>query len=371
MNDSVVRRITWRASDIVRVLSLVILFLFLWKFFWMVTNAVFLGLLAILLAIGLHAPAKLLSRWMPFRAAFTITVVVFLAALAGLMVAVIPQIVNQVVALAAELPTVVEAMVEWLRGNVYLREVPLTGLSERVSEQVAQFVGRFIPLAVNLFGALLGLVAVLVLAVFFAAQPGRYRELVLRMTPAGTRPRVERVYDEVGKNLRNWVIGKAITMTATGLVVYLGLLLFGIPGALALGTLAGVLDIIPNFGPIVAAVPAIAAGFLVSPQTALWVSIFYIIMHQVQGAVTVPLVENKAVNIPPAALLIWQLMLAIGFGLLALFVATPLLAIIVVATRVLYLEPAEEMAAMDRRAGRPASAAPAADTAPPNRPEPA
>nr|MDQ3309943.1 hypothetical protein [Gemmatimonadota bacterium] len=56
-----------------------------------------------------------------------------------------------------------------------------------------------------------------------------------------------------------------------------------------------------------------------------------------------------AVNIPPAALLAWQLMLTIGFGFLALFVATPLLAVLTVAVRILYLEPSEERQAWDRR----------------------
>jgi len=79
------------------------------------------------------------------------------------------------------------------------------------------------------------------------------------------------------------------------------------------------------------------------------VTIFYIVLQQIQSAVTVPLVERRAVNIPPAALLIWQIMLTIGFGFLGLFVATPLLAILVVTGRILYLEPAEARAAWDRR----------------------
>jgi predicted PurR-regulated permease PerM len=93
----------------------------------------------------------------------------------------------------------------------------------------------------------------------------------------------------------------------------------------------------------------VVAAFLISPVTALWVAIFYFVLQQIQSALTVPLVERRAVNIPPAALLIWQIMLAVGFGLLGLFVATPLLAVIAVAIRVLYVEPTEARYAWDRR----------------------
>jgi len=77
-----------------------------------------------------------------------------------------------------------------------------------------------------------------------------------------------------------------------------------------------------------------------------------------------PLVERRAVNIPPAILLVWQLMLAVGFGLMALFVATPLLAIIVVAVRILYLEPSEERQAWNRRE----TPVPVPDSVPPHTP---
>jgi predicted PurR-regulated permease PerM len=93
----------------------------------------------------------------------------------------------------------------------------------------------------------------------------------------------------------------------------------------------------------------VIAAFLISPATALWVAIFYIVLQQVQSGISVPLVERRAVNIPPAALLIWQIMLAVGFGILGLFVATPLLAVIVVAVRIMYVEPSETRHAFNRR----------------------
>ncbi len=347
MPDSVVRRITWRTSDIARVLTLVALFVFAWRFFWMVHNAFFLGLLAILIAIVIHAPARFLSRWLPFGVAFAGVVIVFLGAIAALAVILVPQVVEQIGVLAGQIPATLDSVVEWVETKTHAGQ---NGeIASRLNEQIGEFVGRFVPLAFNLISVALGSFAVVTLAIFLAAQPDVYRAMVLRLVAPDSRAKWTRIYDEVGRNLQAWVLGKAFTMLLIGVCTYIGLTLFGIPGALALATLAALLEFIPNFGPTIAALPAVIAGFAISPGTALWVAVFYFALQQVQNAITVPLVERRAVNIPPAALLSWQLMLTVGFGFLALFVATPLLAVIVVATRILYLEPLEERKAWDRR----------------------
>jgi predicted PurR-regulated permease PerM len=351
-----VRRITWRLADVARVLTLVVLFMFAWRFFWAVYNAILMLVLAILIAMMIHAPAQFLSRWMPFRVGFGVTVVGFLTAIAGLVIAVIPQIVDQISQLALQLPAAMIMLTDWFEHTLGGGGERASDLPQRINEQIADFIGRFAPMAFNLITAVFGLIAVLVLAIFLAAQPEVYREVVLSMTPPASRDKIARVYDEAGRNLQLWVIGKGFTMLGVGLFTYLGLLFFEIPGALALGALAAVLEFIPNLGPTLAAIPAIIAAFLISPTTALYVAIFYFILQQIQSALTVPLIERRAVNIPSAVLLIWQLALAIGFGFLALFVATPLLAVIVVAARILYYEPMEALSSHDRREAEAAAA---------------
>jgi predicted PurR-regulated permease PerM len=349
MPESIVRRVTWRTADVAQIMLLGLLFVFLWRFFWMVHTATFIAMLAILLAIVLHAPAKFLSRWMPFRVSFALVVLVFLGSVVGLMVAIIPQIVDQVTQLAGVLPNALDEAQEWISER--------TGVSrdaevmQSVQAQIGDFAGRFLPLAFNIISLLIGSMAILILAIFIAYQPDVYRDLIIRMAPPPSRPNVARVYDEAGRGLRNWVLGKAVTMLLVGIATWIGLALFGIPGALALGALAAVMEFIPNLGPTIAAAPAVVAGFLISPSTALWVALFYFVLQQIQSGLSVPLVERRAVNIPPAALLLWQIMLAIGFGLLGLFVATPLLAVIVVTVRIMYVEPSESRHAWNRRDG--------------------
>jgi predicted PurR-regulated permease PerM len=354
MPDSVVRRITWRTADIAQVLFLGLLFFFLWRFFWMVYTALFIALIAILLAIVLHAPAKYLSRFIPFGVAFALTVATFLVSMGALMVQIIPQIFDQVSQLAGELPSAMNAASGWFSERTGLAQD--AEVMQTINQQVTDFLARFVPLAFNLITTLVGSSAVIILAIFLAYQPDVYRNLLIRLVAPPGRPRFIQVYDEAGTSLRNWVLGKALSMIAVGVIVWIGLMLFKIPGALALGVLAALLEFIPNLGPTIAAAPAIVAAFLISPSTALWVAVFYFVLQQVQSAITVPLVERRAVNIPPAALLIWQLMLAVGFGILGLFVATPLLAVIAVAVRIMYVEPTEARYANDRREGGPIAA---------------
>lgn len=347
MAESIVRRVTWRGEDVARVLSLVALFVFAWQFFWRVYTAILLGLLAVLIAIVIHQPAKKLSRWLPFRLSFPLMVLLFVGSIVGLAVVLVPQLISQVGQLAAQLPATLDSVAAWLESKT---GQPRGGpLSERINAQASGFAGRVVSMSFNVLSALLGSFAIVVLAIFLAAQPSLYRDLILRMAPAARRDAWTRVYDESGRSLRAWVMGKALTMLLVGIVTYVGLVLLKVPGALALAVFAALMEFVPNFGPTIAAIPAMIAGFSVSPPTALYIAVFYFLLQQVQNAITVPLIEQKAVNIPPAVLLIWQLMLTVGFGILALFVATPLLAVISVAVRILYLEPTEEREHWNRR----------------------
>jgi predicted PurR-regulated permease PerM len=363
MAEAEVRRIIWRSADVARIFAMGMLFLFLWRFFWMVHSAVFIVILSILIAIVIHTPAKRLQRMgLPFRFALPLMTVVFVGSLVGLLVAMVPHLAAQVRLLATELPAAMEQVQTWFRSQA--GEGPGSEFSENITRQATEFVGRFVPMAFNMIATVLGSFAVIVLATFFAAQPDVYRDLLLRVVPTESRDRWERVYAEAGRNLRQWTVGKAITMLFIGVVTYVGLTLFKIPGALALAAFAALMEFIPNFGPTIAAAPAVIAAFAIAPSTALYVAAFYFLLQQVQNAITVPLVERRAVNIPPAMLLVWQLMLAVGFGLMALFVATPLLAILVVAVRILYFEPQEERQMWDRRE----TPAPVPDSLPPHTP---
>ena len=112
----------------------------------------------------------------------------------------------------------------------------------------------------------------------------------------------------------------------------------GVPLALTLGLIAGLLSFIPNFGPILSAVPAVLLAFIYSPMTAAYVIGLFIGVQLIESNLVTPFIERKTVELPPALTIIFQLVFAITLGGLGLVLATPLLAMLMIFIQMIYLE---------------------------------
>jgi predicted PurR-regulated permease PerM len=121
----------------------------------------------------------------------------------------------------------------------------------------------------------------------------------------------------------------------------LGLWLVGVPSPIALGVIAGLLDFVPFFGPIVAAIPGVLLGFQDSPQTALYAALVYLAVQQLEGNVLQPLAQRWAVHIPPASSLLAVVAFGLLFGIVGILFAVPLAVVTMVLVRKLYVEPLE------------------------------
>ena len=108
--------------------------------------------------------------------------------------------------------------------------------------------------------------------------------------------------------------------------------------AVALGVIAGLLEFVPTVGPIMAAVPAVAMGFLDSPEKALSVGLAYLVIQQLEGHLLIPLLMKEGMDLPPALTIVTQGVMALLFGFLGLMVAVPLLAAVIVPIKLLYVQ---------------------------------
>jgi predicted PurR-regulated permease PerM len=138
--------------------------------------------------------------------------------------------------------------------------------------------------------------------------------------------------------LRKWLVTQLIAMVTLGVVTTVALLLLHVKAAFALGLLSGLFEFIPTVGPIISALPAIAMGFLDSPEKALWVTLVFIGVHFMESHVLIPLLMKGGIDLPPALTILTQALMALLFGLLGLMCAVPLLAATVVAVKMLYVE---------------------------------
>jgi predicted PurR-regulated permease PerM len=133
-------------------------------------------------------------------------------------------------------------------------------------------------------------------------------------------------------------VAQIIMMASIGVATAIGLSLLGVKAALALGLIAGLLEFIPMLGPILSAVPGIAMAFLDSPQKALFVALVYWGVQFLEGHILQPLLMKRGVDLPPVVTLVGLSLMAIVFGFLGMLVAVPVLAAVMVAIKMLYVE---------------------------------
>lgn len=187
------------------------------------------------------------------------------------------------------------------------------------------------------FGALGGFLVFLFIGLFVAFEAELYRRGLIRLMPLRVRNRAGEVLGETAHALRMWMAGKLFAMLVVGLSTWLGLVLLGVPLGLTLALLAAVLTFIPNFGPVLAAVPAVLLGLIDGPSKALYVGLLYIGVQTVESYVLTPLVQKKTVSLPPALGIVGQLIMGALAGGLGILVATPLTVAALVLVKEVYV----------------------------------
>ena len=209
-------------------------------------------------------------------------------------------------------------------------------------------------------GAVSGVAIVLIGGLYLAAQPKVYVGGLLRLFPERSRPQVAETLDAVTVSLRNWLKGQALGMLFVGFATGLGLWLAGLPGAWAIGLIAGVAEFVPYLGILVAVIPATVLAFGQSTETGLWTVAVLIAVQQLQGNLVMPLLQNRMVDLPPAVTIFGIVAAGILFGIPGVLLATPLTIVVLVLVRRLYLheEKHEVLSSADNPNGPPHSALP-------------
>jgi predicted PurR-regulated permease PerM len=158
-------------------------------------------------------------------------------------------------------------------------------------------------------GAIVNVVVVLVVGIYLASQPELYSNGIKHLLPFGARRRAGEVLSAMDTALGHWLLGRFGLMIINGGFMAVALSLLGVPLALTLGLIAGLLNFVPNFGPFIAGVPAVLIAFVQSPQTALYTAAVYLVVQMVDGYILTPLVDRKSVELPPVVTLTSQLLL--------------------------------------------------------------
>ena len=296
-----------------------------------------------LLAIFLHGLADLLRRWIPVSEGWLVIIVAALLAVvvAGAVTLLAPSVAEQVSVLRVEIPRSAQQTGEYLSrfswGRTLIEQMPSADevITKIDAASMLTRVGGFFSSTIGVLG---NVFVTILLAIYLASEPRFYSAGMTRFFPISKRKRVVEVLDTIYETLRWWLIGKAGSMIFIGLLTWIGLSIFGVPLALTLGLIAGLLSFIPNFGPIISAIPALLLAFIDSPISAVYVLGLYVGVQLIESNVVTPIIERETVELAPALTIVFQLVLGVLIGGIGLILATPMLAVVVVVVKMVYFE---------------------------------
>lgn len=198
--------------------------------------------------------------------------------------------------------------------------------------------GAMAGVATSTLGALGSLVVLLATALCFASSPQLYVDGAVRLLPPRMRGRGRNVMRALGETLGRWFAGQAVDMAVIGGLSWAGLAALGVPLAPTLALIAALCNFVPFVGALAGAVPAVLVALGRGTNQALWVAGLFLAIQMFEGNVIAPLVQRRAVQLPPALTILSQTVLGTLFGLMGLILATPLTATGMVVVRMVYVE---------------------------------
>lgn len=293
----------------------------------------------VLFAVLLAAICGLIERRFPIFRKWALTITLFLLLGLGTIAAFLigPQMSDQFIRFSVELPrAAAHAQQEFASTPIGKRVLESLPALEKMFSNTPEALTK----ATTILSAAAGLVVqffvIFFVGVYLAGNPSLYTNSFARLFPTSKRERIKQVLRESGSTLQKWLCGRLILMGLNGIVTALGLLIMGIPLAITLGFLSALLNFIPNFGPIIAAIPAVLIALLEGPSKAFQVALFYFIYQMFDGYVLTPLVQRRTISLPPALILMSQVLFGVLFGAMGVLVAVPLAAVGLVLFREVY-----------------------------------
>lgn len=284
----------------------------------------------IVMAAMLDGGARLLGRILPIGRGWRLAIICLslVAFLTWTILFAGSQIADQAATLQQVIMVQVERIAAWASthgmGNLQLD-------TKTITDNIAGTVGRVTAAVGTVLGALTSLVMVVVLGIFIAIEPRLYERGVAWMLPMKSREDFYITTARMGFTLRRLMAGRLLGMLVEGIGTWLACLAVGIPMAALMGLLTGLLAFIPNIGAIVSGVLLVLVGFSAGTDTGLWAIAIYFTVQTVDGYLIVPMVAKQTVDLAPALVLGAQILFGTLLGIMGLFLADPIVAMIKVA----------------------------------------
>ena len=280
-------------------------------------------------AAMLDGGARLLGRVLPIPRGWRIAITALLALLFLLGVFLLAGV--QLAGQFGALKTTVIQQIGRLQAWLTVRGLLPPDAASSIGKELMGSVGRVTSAVGTALGALSSLVMIVVLGLFIAAEPRIYERGLGWLFPMDQREGVYETAADMARTLRRLMAGRLLGMAVEGVFVFIGLWLAGVPMALLLGVITGLLAFLPNIGAIVSGGLTVLVGFSAGSTTGFLAIGIYLAVQTIDGYVVVPYVARRSVDLPPALILGMQLLLGSLFGILGLAFADPIVAMTKVA----------------------------------------
>ena len=305
-------------------------------------------LITVLLAIPLSSMADSLNSYrVPRWLGALLGLLVGLAFITGLMAIVIPSFAEQSEEFVDQVPAIVDSLRERLNdigGEGTGAEAQ--EFLERYTEDPQELIGPLASIGLNVAGILAAIALIVITAYYMAVNPGPLLNGVLDLFPPRRRDWARGVMARLQSGWVGWMQGVLVDMAITGVLVYIGLELVGLELTIFFAVFSAILVIIPYFGAILGAIPPTLVGLADGTDTALLTLGVYVLIQQIEGNLTIPLVMANRVRLHPALVAIGVVVVGQLFGFIGLFVAVPILSAIVILVDELWVKPQEARAGL-------------------------
>ncbi len=302
-------------STIFRIIFIILLLVFL----YLILDVIVIFIFALIIASAIAPLVNLLGKLkIPRVIGALLIYIIVIGGLGFLISLTIPSVAKEIKDLSSNLPNYIEFLSDKFES--------IQNASSKYQDIIIQFqkflagtgdllrksASDLFSTAVNIFGGIFSLFLILVISFYLSVQKKGVQRVLTSLAPREHRDYLLSLWERSQKKLGRWLQGQLFLGVIIGVLVYVGLSLLNVKFALLLAVLAGILEIFPYIGPVIAAIPAIILGFLQAPILGLWILILYIVIQQMENHLIVPLVIGKIVKLNPVVVI---LALLIGWKL--------------------------------------------------------
>ena len=307
-------------------LGFVVLALLIWQLRWVLL--VLFG--AVVVAVALDVLIDQLQSRSRLGRPQALMVVLAALLLAGFLIGrlLLPELITQIQQLGNDLPELISKLSGLLGNNPQLKSLD-QAVSAGLSPDNLQSMGRqLLGVAGGAANSLVQVLLMALLAILLALDPGSHRGMVVALTPRPARDEVRKLLDESRDALGGWLAGMTLSATTVFLLTWGGLAVLQAPLALLSALVCGLLTFVPTIGPTAATLLPTGLALLQTPQLAVSVLIYRLVLQNLEAFLLTPLLLRKTVNLLPTVALMAQLSLGALLGLPGVLLALPLVVVL-------------------------------------------